>query len=162
MSHQTLAAALQISYKVFLGFCVWRLSAVSGAGWSKFASNVVMISREDAGPVVAMLAPVLVTLDHIILDVSTEYPFGDTVTVTANVTGGAAVPVHIRIPGMSSLLVPTTNSRAVMQDGPTEPQCQSRTWHKSSLARFPHQMAPCIQPNAPQVSATLASRAFCC
>ena len=79
-------------------------SLIHTQGWPKFANNIVLESAADDGIVIALIAPVVAKLPKATVEVVTEYPFGDDVTVTVDLTGkdrdaAADMPVHIRIPG---------------------------------------------------------------
>lgn len=76
-------------------------------GWPKFANNIVLESTADDGIVIALIAPVVATLPKATVEIVTDYPFGDTVSITVDLTAQAAAaaadtPVHIRIPGWAT------------------------------------------------------------
>jgi len=66
-------------------------------GWPKYASMVVY-STSDNGGAVGIWAPVKAELPNgATVDITTDYPFEDTATVT--VTAKSAMPLYLRIPG---------------------------------------------------------------
>jgi hypothetical protein len=68
-------------------------------GWPKFA-NMLIQSTHDGGAAVVLYAPAHAVLPNNAgtVDVSTDYPFGDSVIVTVNNTGTAVLPLYLRIP----------------------------------------------------------------
>lgn len=70
-------------------------------------------STADDGIVIALIAPVVAKLSLATVEIITEYPFGDTVTITVDLTttvtkteqqgvAASGTPVHIRIPGWAT------------------------------------------------------------
>jgi hypothetical protein len=73
------------------------------AGWPKFTQRAVGSSVADGGVVVAMWAPVNATVAGVAsVQITTDYPFGDEATVVVAPSGGAAVPVLLRIPSWAT------------------------------------------------------------
>ncbi|EGD77577.1 hypothetical protein PTSG_08674 [Salpingoeca rosetta] len=65
-------------------------------GWSKFA-HMIVFTTQDGGIAIGAYAPLKAALPGGgEMDIITDYPFGDTVTI--NVTAHRAMPVHVRIP----------------------------------------------------------------
>jgi hypothetical protein len=118
--HQYLQQANEINAKYGLKKHVWQTdgddstgfgvapnfgccTANINQGWSKMASAVFMSTPADKGVVIALLAPASVrTKAGATVDVATDYPFGDTATITATPAQAADLPVHVRIPGWST------------------------------------------------------------
>ena len=70
-------------------------------GWPKLANNIVLVDGSDGSLVIAVIAPVKATLDDgSTVEIVTDYPFGDLVTV--NVELKKAANVHVRIPGWAT------------------------------------------------------------
>ena len=68
-------------------------------GWPKFTNMVVMSSKSQKAPVVALIAPVSATLSNgVTVDIDTNYPFEDTATITCT-SASPATPLLIRVPG---------------------------------------------------------------
>ena len=70
-------------------------------GWPKFAANLWMKSP-DGGLVAAAYAPCAVSADvngvPVAVDVVTDYPFRETITITVRSESPVNVPFHLRIP----------------------------------------------------------------
>ena len=114
--HQYLQQANSINAKYGLPSHVWRTDGSDSTGfgvapnfgcctanmqqgWPKFASMAVfMRDNRDGGVIVAMLSPATLSLPKLggsVVDVSTDYPFGDTVKVKVT---GKIPSLQIRIP----------------------------------------------------------------
>jgi DUF1680 family protein len=70
-------------------------------GWPKMVSNIVLV-YQNRGIMISQYAPVRTTLPSNIgggatVEIDTDYPFGDTVTIHVNVRSGA-VPLYFRVP----------------------------------------------------------------
>ncbi len=83
-------------------------------GWPKFTEHVVMARSDGKGIVVAMYAPVKVNYKFpsgaaISLDMVTDYPFNDTVSITVN--GAEGLPLSLRIPSWAKRATVTVNGK---------------------------------------------------
>ena len=71
------------------------------AGWPKFTQRAVGWGPSGAVAVL-MWAPVSAATPNATITVDTDFPFGDTATITVTPTGGAPVPVWLRIPSWAA------------------------------------------------------------
>lgn len=73
--------------------------------WPKFASHLVMKSPEDDGLAIIAYAPCVVSTQirgkPIKLEIETEYPFRDIITITVSVPEPMSFPLHLRVPRWS-------------------------------------------------------------
>jgi hypothetical protein len=116
-------------------------------GWPKLVRSMWMASPEDGGLAAVAWGPCTVEHDvdgrAIRLDVTTDYPFAEDITIRVATSGPVAMPVRLRIPGWCP-------SPAVSVDG--EPAAGSpddgwlvisRTWKDGDVVtvRLPMQLA---------------------
>jgi hypothetical protein len=83
-------------------------------GWPRFVAKMLHASP-DGGVAVSLLGPVSARLaGGVAVNVSTEYPFGDDVTVTLSGLPGGAVsfPLYIRVPAWASAATLSVNGGA--------------------------------------------------
>ena len=82
------------------------------AGWPKFAQRAVGWSVAAGAITVNMWAPLAATTPLGAVTIATDYPFGDTATVTVAPSGSGAVPVWLRIPSWASAATLSVNGGA--------------------------------------------------
>ena len=87
------------------------------AGWPKFTA-MALGSSADGSVGVLMWAPVQATFASGTVSVVTDYPFGDSATVTVTPTGTAPLPVFLRIPSWATGATLAVNGGSPMPLGP--------------------------------------------
>jgi len=103
-----------------------------GQGWTYF-TDTLWLATADNGLAAAMYAPCAVTADvgsgqSVTVTESTDYPFGDTVTLTVATGAAVAFPLYLRMPGWCSAPSVQVNGAAVTaQAGPSWASV-NRTW----------------------------------
>jgi DUF1680 family protein len=90
-------------------------------GWPKFVSHLWMRSP-DGGMAAISYAPCMLATDvngtSVRLEVNTDYPFGETITISVMVGHPARFPLHLRVPGWAEV---ATVAVANEQPDPMQP-----------------------------------------
>ncbi|MFD7818394.1 RICIN domain-containing protein [Streptomyces sp. NPDC059785] len=103
-----------------------------GMGWPYF-SEELWLATPDRGLAAAMYAPCRVTTTvadgaTVTVTEDTDYPFGDTVTLTVRTSKPVAFPLHLRVPGWCAAPVLQVDGRAVTAEGGPAFARIDRTW----------------------------------
>lgn len=103
-----------------------------GMGWPYF-SEELWLATPDRGLAAAMYAPCRVTAQvaggtSVTVTEDTEYPFGETITLTVSVSRPVRFPLHLRIPGWCAAPALRVNGRTVPAEGGPVFVRVERTW----------------------------------
>ncbi|MEV7323469.1 beta-L-arabinofuranosidase domain-containing protein [Streptomyces sp. NPDC093970] len=114
-----------------------------GMGWPYFTEEL-WLATPDKGLAAAMYAPSQVTAKvadgtAVTVTETTDYPFGDTVTLTVSVPGTLDFPLYLRIPGWCGSPQVTVAGAAVAASAGPSWTVVRRAWHDGDTVtlRFP-------------------------
>lgn len=113
-------------------------------GWPKFVSHLWMATPDNGlacvayGPcAVAAGIPVAgAKAETVHLDVCTDYPFGDVVTITISAERPVKFPLHLRIPAWAAGATAGVNDEPMAAQGPGSVWRVERQWKSGDVVRL--------------------------